>query len=223
MKKSFLIYYDYETHFEELTDTELGQLTRALLNYEKNGTIPVFEERTVKMAFSFIKRNLDADREKYAKVCQTRKEVAKKGGLAKAAKSKQKPPNAADMETDKETGTETVIDTDKDKDKTPYGDFVTLTPAQHKQLLDKHGKAKTDQLIDMLNNYKGASGKTYNSDYHAIVSWVLQKYNEQTRQNPQTPQNTAKPTKFHNYQGRKWDYEKLNKLESERIAKIAAT
>ena len=68
--------------------------------------------------------------------------------------------------------------------KIQYADFVTLTEAEHQSLLDKHGQAVTVQLIAKLNDYKGAHGKKYKSDYHAIHSWVLKAYLEEQERKP---------------------------------------
>jgi len=77
-KNSFLIYLDYEEQFNLLSDEELGQLIRCILCYEKSGNIPELHG-VVKMAFSFIKSQLDRDREKWKEEKQKRSEAGKKG------------------------------------------------------------------------------------------------------------------------------------------------
>lgn len=81
-KSSFLIYLDYEEQFNLLTDEQLGQLMRAIMKYEKTREIPQLEGM-LKMAFSFIKTQLDRDREKYEKQCEKNRENGKKGGRPK--------------------------------------------------------------------------------------------------------------------------------------------
>ena len=81
-KKSFVIYLDYEEHFNLLSDEELGMLVRTIMEYEKTRKIPQLEGMT-KMAFSFIKAQLDRDREKYEKKCQKNRENGAKGGRPK--------------------------------------------------------------------------------------------------------------------------------------------
>ena len=78
-KSSFLIYLDYEEQFNLLTDEQVGQLMRAIIKYEKTREIPQLDG-VVKMAFSFIKTQLDRDREKYEARCEKNRENAKKGG-----------------------------------------------------------------------------------------------------------------------------------------------
>jgi hypothetical protein len=81
-KNSFLIYLDYEEHFNLMTNEQLGQLIRAIIEYEKTRVVPKLEG-IVKMAFSFIKAQLDRDREKYEEKCSKNRENGKKGGRPK--------------------------------------------------------------------------------------------------------------------------------------------
>lgn len=88
-KASFLIYLDYQEQFELLTDEQAGQLIKAIIKYEKEGEIIKLDGMT-KMAFSFIKTQLDRDREKYQAKCEKNKENAKKGGRPKKQKDNSK-------------------------------------------------------------------------------------------------------------------------------------
>ena len=81
-KASFLMYLDYEEQFNIMTDEQIGQLMRAIIKYEKTGEVPNLDGM-LKMAFSFIKTQLDRDREKYQARCQKNRENAKKGGRPK--------------------------------------------------------------------------------------------------------------------------------------------
>ena len=59
--------------------------------------------------------------------------------------------------------------------KIAYRQFVFLTEQEHKTLLSLHGKDTFDSMLDILNSYKGRSGKEYKSDYSAMDagSWVV--------------------------------------------------
>lgn len=63
-------------------------------------------------------------------------------------------------------------------EKINFAEFVTLLPAEHEKLCSEYGASMTNTLIETLNNYKGAHGKTYKSDYRAILSWVVEKVKE---------------------------------------------
>ena len=77
-KNSFLIYLDYQEQFELLTDEQAGQLIKAIIKYEKTGEIAKLDGMT-KMAFSFIKQQLDRDDEKWKEEKQKRSNAGKKG------------------------------------------------------------------------------------------------------------------------------------------------
>lgn len=63
-------------------------------------------------------------------------------------------------------------------------DFVFLTDKEHKKLLDKLGKDKTDDLIERLNNYIGSKGKKYKSHYFTILSWDRKNIEEEPTRKP---------------------------------------
>jgi len=60
-------------------------------------------------------------------------------------------------------------------EKIKYRDNVFLTKEEHESLVEKNGKDVTERMLDTLDNYKGAHGKKYKSDYRAILSWVEDK------------------------------------------------
>lgn len=57
--------------------------------------------------------------------------------------------------------------------KNKYAENVLLTDDEYKKLVEKHGEHWTKKMIEKLDNYKGAHGKKYKSDYKAILSWVI--------------------------------------------------
>lgn len=59
----------------------------------------------------------------------------------------------------------------KDK-KISYAEFVHMTEAEYQKLIDRLGVERTTAYIERLDNYKGAKGKRYRSDYRAILTWV---------------------------------------------------
>ena len=76
MPKAYIsLYYSYREQLEMLPDDERGRLIIALLDYAENGTIPTFDGAS-KMAFSFIRAQIDRDSGKYAARCQKNRENA---------------------------------------------------------------------------------------------------------------------------------------------------
>lgn len=68
-----------------------------------------------------------------------------------------------------------------EKQKNNYGEFVTLTSDEYSKLVEEFGENATKRMIQILDNYKGANGKKYKSDYRAILNWVVDKYNEESQ------------------------------------------
>ncbi|WP_088832619.1 hypothetical protein [Paenibacillus tyrfis] len=59
--------------------------------------------------------------------------------------------------------------------KRKYAEFVSMTDDEYHKLVDVHGSDIANACITELDNYKGASGKKYKSDYRAILTWVADK------------------------------------------------
>lgn len=76
--KTFLLLHDFGAILNMLTDTEAGQIIKAVFDYEINSVEPEFTDRTMQIVFFDIKRFLDSNRENYEKVCKSRSEYAKK-------------------------------------------------------------------------------------------------------------------------------------------------
>lgn len=59
--------------------------------------------------------------------------------------------------------------------KIKYAEYVSMERTEYETLCKQYGKACADKAIEELDNYKGSSGKSYKSDYRAILSWVIDK------------------------------------------------
>lgn len=57
----------------------------------------------------------------------------------------------------------------------PFAEFVKMKQSEYDKLVSEHGKTLTNKMIEVLDNYKGANGKKYKSDYRAILNWVRDK------------------------------------------------
>lgn len=119
------MYLDYEEQFNLLSDEQIGQLMRAIIQYERTQEMPKLDG-VLKMAFSFIKTQLDRDREKYKAKCEKNKENGARGGRPRKQKDISEPngfeetkgnfqkPKKADNEDDNEN--EDVNDSEEDND-----------------------------------------------------------------------------------------------------------
>lgn len=72
----------------------------------------------------------------------------------------------------------------REEEKIHFAEFVTMTNAEYEKLVSTHSKEFADQCITVLDNYKGASGKTYKSDYRAILNWVVDKVKQSCKIKP---------------------------------------
>lgn len=69
------------------------------------------------------------------------------------------------------------------EEKIHFAEFVSMTNAEYEKLVSTHGKEVADQCITILDNYKGANGKAYKSDYRAILNWVIDKVQQKSKAN----------------------------------------
>jgi len=79
--------------------------------------------------------------------------------------------------------TETTTKTTKKRvpPKVQYMEYVSMKEDEYTKLLTEFGEEDTKRLIEILNNYKGATGKRYKSDYLAIRNWVVSRLQEEKR------------------------------------------
>jgi hypothetical protein len=108
-KKSFLLYTDYRQHLELLSDAERGKLLIALFDYAENSSVPELDG-IVKMAFSFIKAQMDRDNKKYGSICKRNQQNGAKGGRPK----KPKKPSGLFRNPNEPKKADTDNDTDND-------------------------------------------------------------------------------------------------------------
>lgn len=65
--------------FKELTNIQLGELMRAVFAYASDGTMLSEDtDQAVRVAFAFLKADVDAERDSYKRRCERNKENARK-------------------------------------------------------------------------------------------------------------------------------------------------
>lgn len=88
-KKAFVVYADWESQFDLLSDEEAGKLIKHIFSYV-NDKDPEFskDERLLTMAFEPIKKQLKRDLKKYETIKIKRAEAGKKiGRIARKSSS----------------------------------------------------------------------------------------------------------------------------------------
>lgn len=117
MNDSFILYTSYYAIIEGLTDEQLGQLTRALFIYARDGkTIKL--EPVVRMAFSFIKDNIDRNADKYQKKCERNRENIRKRWEKKHAEDTTERSDTTEYER-----IQSNTNVYEEKSRIPYGQF----------------------------------------------------------------------------------------------------
>ena len=82
-------------------------------------------------------------------------------------------------------GRELSIEEVQSGGKLKYAEFVFMTESEYVKLVEKFGESGVGRCIEILDNYKGSTGKTYVSDYRAILNWVIKRHKEE-KDNPQS-------------------------------------
>ena len=90
-KNSFVIYHNYRDTLEDLTDEQVGKLFRAIFDYEIDKKEPNFNGE-LKIAFRFIKKDLDLNNDKHESICERNRKNGQKGGAPKGNQNARKQP-----------------------------------------------------------------------------------------------------------------------------------
>jgi hypothetical protein len=67
--------------------------------------------------------------------------------------------------------------------KIKYAEFVSLSEDEYNKLVSEYGEQQVKRMIEILDNYKGSTGRTYKSDYRAILNWVVDRIKKERFEN----------------------------------------
>lgn len=165
----------------------------AIVQYAFEGTIIEFGSSLAKVAFQFIKQEIDNDNKRQAEISAKRRSAGKQGGAPKnnrnAIRNKEQeqpeePISAPTQQVNLFGDVEPVAQQEKPKKPTKptkhkYAEYVLLTEVEYQKLVDAHGEEGANWMITKLDNYKAARGMTYKSDYRAILNWVVKEYEKE--------------------------------------------
>lgn len=113
-KKGVIMYYDLLEQLQDFSDESFGKIARAMIEYDKNGTLPNFEGE-LKIAFKFIKLSIDRNKEEYEQKCEKNRDNALKRWNANGCERIQT--DAINADTDKDNDIDKDIDKDNDNNK----------------------------------------------------------------------------------------------------------
>lgn len=233
-RKSFVFNLEWMEVLEDYPREVRYEVLDAIIGYAQSGTL-IEMKPLAKMAFSFIRKEMDYNEKKYEESRIRRVEAGKKGGRgnskckeneadkamlsneSNALQEKQcftrkamlsNESNNVNVNVNDNVYKENVEKKDKlsfhaqnpDKDslhtsseippweqeakaekakKYKYAEFVSLTRGEYAKLCVLYSDEGAKRMIEILDNYKGANGKRYKSDYRAILNWVVDRYNEE--------------------------------------------
>ena len=172
-KTSVQFYYEYIEQLQDLDDKQFRKVLEAMVIYDETEEIIELDSIT-KMAFNFIKKRIDYDKDTYNKKCEKNRQNIQNYWNER----KQNDTNEYEripMNT-KNTDIDIELDLDKDLDnnkkeniKRKYGEFenVLLTDKEYAEL----EKSNLLPYIEEVSSYVASTGKRYKSHYATILNW----------------------------------------------------
>lgn len=150
-KRSLVVYYDILEQLEDFNDEQVGKIFRAMVEYDKNGTMPNFTGE-MKIAFKFIKLSLDKNKEDYLAKCAKNSESARKRWEKDNANGCERiPTDANDADNDTDNDNENDIDNDLKKKKIKKK--KNFVPPTFEQVLDYAKSRKREDLAKKFYDY----------------------------------------------------------------------
>lgn len=159
-KKSFIMFLDRKEEINMLTDEQSGKLFKAIFEYVDSGAEPDFSELALAILFSIFKSQIDANTEKYAKVCERRSENQKKRWeKQREMQHGTKDTNVYNDIQQYTKSTETVTETENNKEETVAEQEPETKPAKKKQDFS----AEFDEVWNLYPKKQGKkqAGKAY--------------------------------------------------------------
>jgi hypothetical protein len=90
-------------------------------------------------------------------------------------------------ESEYESNTDAPAPKKSQSGKVQFAENVSMTNAEYEKLVSTYGEADTARMIEKLDNYKGATGRKYKSDYRAILNWVADEIMKPKNKDNQEP------------------------------------
>lgn len=159
-KKGVVMYYDILEQLEDFTDEQFGKITRGIINYDKTGEIPEFDDSSLKVAFKILKPTLDRNKQEYEAICEKRREAGSLGGkqkVANASKCYQNVANLADNDND--------IEKENDIENDIFNYWNKKDIIKHRNMSDDIHKA----IEKALKIYSVDEIKTYIDRYKTVI------------------------------------------------------
>lgn len=173
--------------FKELTDMQLGELMRAVFAYASDGTmLPEDADQAVRVAFAFLKADVDAERDSYKRRCERNKENARKRWAKRNKRKTNTPQTPASAPQEKAA----TVDYEKlvaywnrrvDETKSSMAKVLNITPYRKKLIEERLAEYNNDnkalqKVLDKALADPYLNGKNP-SKWVADFNWLLKPEN----------------------------------------------
>ena len=187
---AFLLYSsDFLTGVADLTMKERGQYVTMLCLQHQKGRL---SDKTIKKALGIrslygikdviVKFEIDDEGLYYNKRLEEemiKRERASEASRENGALGGRPKKTQEDSLGFEKSSKETKPQKPKKPEKRQFAEFVKMTDSEFESLVERVGEDGAEKCIEILDNYKGANGKKYVSDYRAILNWVIKRYEEE--------------------------------------------
>ena len=201
--KSVLIFSEWQTLIQNLTDEQAGQLVKAMCHYNK-GEEYIAPDPAVAAMFAMVREGMDSNNSKYEEVCRKRAEAGKKGAEARwEGDSKSHSENGkchsedgkrCKTQTQTETINQTITQTES-----PKGVKREKAPTEPKRetasrfrppsveeveqyCFERNNRVDPERFVDFYSSNGWKVGKNPMKDWKAAVrTWEKTGYNDKPR------------------------------------------
>ena len=183
-KSSFVLYTSQYESIKDLSDSQKAILLDSIFQYVITSEAPVIKDAETRMAFKFIKGQIDFDFDKYESICAKRRVYGKRGGEANASdvsKSKQlltKQAKASNVSKSKQLLTCKASEPDNDNDNDNDNDLQEPKGSMSKKkknIIKKEKKEFIPPTIEEVQAYIKEKGYNFSAqafiDYYEADGW----------------------------------------------------
>lgn len=192
-REYFCAYHSYIKQCKGLSDSELGRLFRALLEYSASGKVPELNGRE-SVAFDFMSANIDRDAESYKDTCnRNRENISKRYERIRPNTTVYETYQEKEEEKEKEELLKKDISNEISKKSTRQKKFVPPTVEEvASYCLERKNKVDAAYFVDHYTSNGWKVGKQNMKDWKAAVrTWEKNGYNQ-----PSTKQDAVEPNGY---------------------------
>lgn len=171
--------------FKELTNIQLGELMRAVFAYASDGTMLSEDtDQAVRVAFAFLKADVDAERDSYKRRCERNKENARKRWAKRNKRKTNTPQTPASAPQEKTVDYEKLVaywNRRVDETKSSMAKVLNITPYRKKLIEERlaeynNGNKALQKVLDKALADPYLNGKNP-SKWVADFNWLLKPEN----------------------------------------------